>query len=127
MIPVRDRKASSIGGHSESTQGRDVSKAALSRVEKGTVPFPAAEGSPIANTLGQFSEGTEVVVALLIRSACFRCLRHDLSPVETSQVARVFLGDEAIGDKDILPAVVIQIDEERAPGPAPHGLSLIHI
>ena len=52
MIPVRNRKASSIGWHSESTQGRDVSKAALSRVEKGTVPFPAAEGSPIANTLG---------------------------------------------------------------------------
>ena len=97
MIPVRDRKASSIGGHSESTQGRDISKAALSRVEKGTVPFPATEGSPIANTLGQFSEGAEVVVALLTRSSCFRCLRHDLSPKETSQVIFVVVGHIAIG------------------------------
>ncbi len=38
-------------------------------------------------------------------------LRHDLPPVDTSQVAGVRSGDEAIGDQDIVPAVVVEIDE----------------
>lgn len=39
-------------------------------------------------------------------------LRHDLAPVETSQVAGVSrLGDEAVGHQNVVPAVSIEIDE----------------
>jgi hypothetical protein len=46
-------------------------------------------------------------------------LRHDLPPIETSQIAGVFLRDEAVGDHDVLPPVVVEIDEFRSPGPTP--------
>lgn len=48
-------------------------------------------------------------------------LRHDLSPVDTSQVAAVLGGDEAVGGEDIEPAVVVEVGEGGAPGPAGHG------
>ena len=38
-------------------------------------------------------------------------LGHDLPPVDTSQIACVRSSDEAIGDQDIVPAVVVEIDE----------------
>ena len=47
-------------------------------------------------------------------------MRPDLSPKETSQVARVFGRDVSIGDQQIVPAVVVEIYEDRAPGPASH-------
>ena len=85
------------------------------------MPLPPAEGGAIPNALGEIAESSKVALGSLVWTTCLWCLRHDLPPVETSQVSSIFLGDEAIGDKDILPAVIIQIDEERAPGPAPHG------
>lgn len=48
-------------------------------------------------------------------------LRHDLSPIDTSQVAGVFGGDEAVCAKDIEPAVVVEIGKGGAPTPAGHG------
>lgn len=72
------------------------------------------ESSP---TLSVGGEGGEVL-------SIERRLRHDLSPVEASQVAGVFGGDEAIGGEDIGPAVVVDIAEGGAPAPAGHvGMS----
>ena len=51
---------------------------------------------------------------------CRISLRHDLSPKEASQVVRFIAGDVAVRHQDVLPAVVIQVGEQRAPGPAAH-------
>ena len=48
-------------------------------------------------------------------------LRHDLPPVDASQVAGVFSADEAIGDEDIVEAIIIEIEQPGSPGPASHG------
>ena len=49
-----------------------------------------------------------------------RCLRHDLSPNEASQVVRNDIAHEAVGDDQIGPAVVCQIDKFGGPGPTAH-------
>ncbi|MFT5192802.1 MAG: hypothetical protein ACI957_005862, partial [Verrucomicrobiales bacterium] len=36
-------------------------------------------------------------------------MRHDLPPVESSQITGVFLGDEAVRYDDVLPPIIIQI------------------
>ena len=61
--------------------------------------------------------GLERVEVLIIE----RRLRHDLSPIETSQVAAVFGGDESVGGENVRPAIVINISEGGAPTPASHG------
>ena len=85
--------------------------------------LPPTKGGAVTNSLGEICEGLEVVLGSLIRDACFRCLRHDLSPVETSQVIRIPLGDEAICYEQVFPAIVIEVSEERAPCPTPHRCS----
>ena len=41
-----------------------------------------------------------------------RALRHDLSPVEASQIAGIFLSNEAVGDHDVFPAIVVEIGKD---------------
>jgi hypothetical protein len=47
-------------------------------------------------------------------------LRHDLAPVETSQVPAVGLGEKAVGNDQILMTVVVEIKKSGPPGPSPH-------
>lgn len=83
--------------------------------------LPSAEGGAITNALGEIAESPQVARGCLVRSACLWSLRHDLPPVETSQVIRILLGDESVAYKEVFPAIVIQISEERTPCPSPHG------
>jgi len=53
-------------------------------------------------------------------------LRHDLSPVDTSQVTGILGSDETVGGEDVEPTVVIEIGEGGAPGPAGHGGAGFH-
>ena len=45
-------------------------------------------------------------------------MRHDLPPVDASQVSTVFGGDKAIGHQQVVQPVIIKIDKFRAPRPS---------
>ena len=47
-------------------------------------------------------------------------VRHDLPPKETSQIARVVGRQITVGNKQVLPAVIVDIQKQRTPGPASH-------
>jgi len=102
--------------------GGDIGKTSVvSAVEEGIIGFAAREGfvfmEEAIEGFPALAVGLEGVEVLGIE----RRLRHDLSPVETSQIAAVFGGDEAIGGEDVWPAVVINIGEGGGPAPAGHG------
>ena len=83
--------------------------------------FESAEGAAAHDHGG---EGVPILeVAVVIAGGVIEGrLRHDLAPVETSQVSGVVgLGDEAIGNEKVVAAVVVEIGKEGAPGPAAHG------
>jgi hypothetical protein len=46
--------------------------------------------------------------------------RPDLSPKKTSQITSIFGRDVAIGDKQVLPTIVVDIGKDTAPRPTPH-------
>src|SRR5688500_3046027 len=56
-------------------------------------------------------------------------MRHDLSPNETSQIVRNRVAYVSVGNDQVEPAVVGQIDEFRGPGPTTQldGLRLAHV
>src|SRR5262245_55967432 len=50
----------------------------------------------------------------------FRRGRHDVSPKEASKIGLLGTGDESVDDIEIVEAVIIEIQEIRAPGPPAH-------
>ena len=85
------------------------------------MPLPPAEGGAIPNALGEIAESSKVALGSLVWTTCLWCLRHDLPPVETSQVIRVSLSDESIGYEEVLPSIVVEVSEEGTPCPSTHG------
>jgi hypothetical protein len=48
-------------------------------------------------------------------------MRHDLAPVKASQITGVRLSDVSVCDHEVLPSIVIEIDEPATPSPTAHG------
>ena len=77
-------------------------KFSLPAIEKKTISLVPAPRVPVSDELHQSGPAACVI-------GDFFGGRHDLSPEETSQVAGIVVGDEAVGHVKILAAVVVEI------------------
>src|SRR5438093_5762598 len=125
LVPIHDRHATGIVLEVKARDGRDVRETLAAAIQETAVALAAAPGTPLRQELLNRFPGSHVAAARGIRGAGggFRWrLRRDPPPKEASQVSRVLrAGDHSVGDHEVLPAVVIDIDEVRAPRPTPHG------
>ena len=122
MIVVDEADGTGVVGEVPANGGGDVGEATpVAAVEEGVVRFAPGEGfvfvEEAIESLPALAVGLERGKVLGIEGG----LRHDLSPVNTSQVSGVFGGDEPVGGEDVEPAVVIQIGKGGTPAPACHG------
>ena len=98
MIPVDGGDGAGVIWEIPADGGGDVSKVAILAVEKSVIGLASAEGFIF---MKEAVEGLPAELITLEASAAAsgieRGLRNDLPPVNTSQIAAVFCGDEAIG------------------------------
>ena len=80
--------------------------------------FMTAERPSLADESQQSSRIERAFVGGQRKGSTASFVRQNLPPVETSQVAGVFRRHVSVGDEQVFPAVVIQVDEQRTPGPA---------
>ena len=73
--------------------------------------FVPAEGAVLVEESAQGSPNLQVFPGGRSGEVIDRGLRHDLSPVDTSQVTGVIGGDESVGDEEVIPAIVVEVDE----------------
>lgn len=122
MIPVGIGQPTTIIDEIQSRHCRNIGKArgSLAEIQKPAMALPPAKGLAIAQH--RIDGGPALIIRqeFARRLAGQRSLRHDLSPEETSQIAGVRRGHKAISGVNILPAIVIQIDEKAPPRPASH-------
>jgi hypothetical protein len=78
----------------------------------------AAEGSSAKNHVAQRAVGVKQIAASPL--SIVERVRRDPAPIEASQVALIVGRDVTVGDQQIQPAVVIQVDKFRIPRPATH-------
>ena len=76
-----------------------------------------------ANLIGQGIPVRQVRLQVGATLGRQRRMRHDLSPIKTSQISLVRLCDKTVGDNQVIAAIVVQVDELRTPSPASHGNS----
>ena len=121
VVPIDQGHGPPVIGKIEAGDRGDISEPSSTRIQKAAIPLMAAEGTALAEKIKQQICRVGMVLA---RSSSHRCrsitLRHDLSPEETSQVARVIARDIAIGDHQVFPTVVVQIRKQRSPCPSRH-------
>ena len=112
-VPVDRGKSATIVRKTESGESGYICKARLfaTGVEEGAVAFVAAEGAVLVQEAAQGAPSLLVGGDGGSGEIIDGGLRHDLPPVDTSQVTCVRSSDEAIGDQDIVPAVIVEIDE----------------
>ena len=123
-IPIDQGEGAGIIGEIKSTQARNGREATAIKIEKGAIPLPPAERSSFPKTVGHFRPMAAVIglgaYDFFEIVSINRCVRQDLSPPETSQIIRIFSGHEAIGHKEILKRIVVQIYGQGRPTPPPH-------
>ena len=121
-VPVNGGEAPAIIGKAKSAEGGHVCETCrlASGIQEGAVAFVAAEGPVFVKEPAECPPTLFVGSDGALGEIINRGLRHDLSPIDTSQVASILGGDEAIGDEDIVPAIIVEIYELGAPGPASH-------
>ena len=98
----------------QSAARRSIPKFSATTIEQEPIPFAATPRIAIPRKLNDRSPGRTVTpgVGLLL-------WRHDLPPEETSQVVRASPGKKAVCHREVFPAVVVDVHESGAPGPAP--------
>ena len=100
-IPVEGRDRAGIIEKTESTGGGQISETRVAEVQESRVAFVPTEAAIL------MQETVERLPTLLVLinadlGSGQRGLRHDLSPIDTSQVPGVGRSDEAVGDDDVL-------------------------
>ena len=121
-IPVTGGHCAAVIDEIEPAGRRDGGKAFAFDVKKGAIPLIATKRSSLADEFAQGGPALAVACNGFVRCSGYDGgTRHDLPPVETSQVSCVFGRDETIRDIEILPAVIVEIGKLGTPGPAPHG------
>lgn len=104
MIPVHDSDAAAVLDLIEPGEVRHFVEVAILTIQEKAIPLAAAPGVTITHKLHEVRPAAGVVIDL------FRG-RHDLTPEEASQVIVARVGQVAIGDDHVLPAIVIKIGE----------------
>jgi len=69
------------------------------------------EGFPFVQHLIQSSPTLAIAGSLIVACRFNRGLRHDLPPIDTSQIASILGGDESVRNHQILPAILIEVDK----------------
>lgn len=122
MIPVGAGDGAGVVVEVEAGGGGGGSEFSIAGVEEEAIAFVSAEGVAAVEEFVDFVGALEKEGVGIGREEGFwgfvRSDRHDLSPEETSEVVFTFAGDEAVGDGEVFEAVVVEVGEDGAPGPA---------
>ena len=115
MVPIDRRDRPGIIREVDSACRGEIGEATIACVQKKAVSLVPAVGHAKFHQFDELPESRQVVGCGFRRDHFFRRMRHDLSPVETSQVVGALAGDVTVGHNQILPPVVVQVDPFTTP------------
>ena len=118
LIPIHHRHGPSVATVIEAADCGNVRELRTPSIQKKSIALVAAPTMAIPDQLNDGGPCTAIALGIGLL-----CRRHDLPPEETSQIIGPLAGEITIRHRNVLPAVIVDIDKPRAPSPAPHRRS----
>lgn len=100
-VPVEGRDRAGIIKKTEATGGGQIGKTPVAEVQEGRVAFVPTEAAILMQEAVERLPTLHVSINPNLGSGQGG-LRHDLSPIDTSQVAGIGRSDETVGNDDVL-------------------------
>ena len=111
MVPVDNPQAPSVVQKIQSRKGRNIGEAFPPGVQETAIAFMPAPGLALTQEVLRLMNALPELLTVGSIRLQGRGPRQDLSPPQTSQVRAVLVAVKTISNNQVLPTIVVQIDE----------------